>query len=393
MSRVILMVLDSLGVGALPDAQEFGDKDTDTFGHIADSVSDFSIPHLQELGFGNIPHAAGGRFAIDNYKGAVMRLAEKSCGKDTTTGHWEIAGLLTETPFKTYPKGFPKEFIEQYEKAIGRETIGNYPASGTEIIEVLGEEHERTGKPIVYTSADSVFQIAANTAVIPLEELYRICQIARDMLVGEWACARVIARPYVIEEGKRTRTSDRRDYSVTPPSKTVLDAISEAGQMVAAIGKIEDIFAGKGITEAVHSTDNMDGVDKTLQFMRRNDGNPSGLIFTNLVDFDSKFGHRRNPQGYGQAIMEFDRRLPEICGSMKEDDVLMLCADHGNDPIHHGTDHTREYIPLVIYGNAVIPKILEDRHSFGDIGATICQILQVPFEGVGTGFWQEIRRR
>lgn len=393
MRRVIVMVLDSLGVGALPDAKAFGDEGADTFGHIAAKMPDFSIPHLQELGFGNIPDAAGGRFAVADFKGAVMRLAEKSCGKDTTTGHWEIAGLLTETPFKTYPDGFPKDFIQQYEEAIGRQVMGNYPASGTEIIEVLGEEHEKTGKPIVYTSADSVFQIAVNTAVIPLEELYRICQIARDMLVGEWACARVIARPYIIENGKRIRTSDRRDYSVTPPGKTILDAISGTGKMVAAVGKIEDIFAGQGITEAVHTTGNMDGVDKTIAFMKRSAENDSGLIFTNLVDFDSKFGHRRDPYGYGNAIMEFDNRIPEICAAMKEDDVLMLCADHGNDPIHHGTDHTREYIPLVVYGKDVVPKVIAHRHSFADIGATICQILQVPFTGAGTGFWQEIRRR
>ena len=383
MQRAILIVMDSLGVGAMPDAADYGDAGADTFGHIAAQVPDLAIPHLQALGFGNIPHAAGGRFSVADPKGACCRLAEQSKGKDTTTGHWEIAGLETMVPSKTYPEGFPAAFIEKFQEAIGRQVLGNYPASGTVIIEELGDEHEATGKPIVYTSADSVFQIAANTAVIPLEELYHMCEVARKMLVGEWACGRVIARPYIKVDGKRVRTSDRRDYSVAPPDETMLDIIKAAGQPVDAVGKIHDIFDGRGMTKTVHTTDNMDGVDKTIAYMKEDD---TGLLFTNLVDFDAKYGHRRDPAGYGQAIMDFDRRIPEILDAMKPGDVLMLTADHGNDPIHAGTDHTREYIPFVAYGKDIRPVVLEDRKTFADIGATICQGLGVPAPRHGTSF-------
>lgn len=388
MDRVILIVMDSLGVGELPDAADFGDEGADTFGHIADSMPDFEIPNLARLGFGNIPNAAGGRFAVPDQKGACCRLAEQSRGKDTTTGHWEIAGLETMIPFKTYPDGFPKEFIEKFEKAIGRKVIGNYPASGTVIIEELGDEHEATGKPIVYTSADSVFQIAADTDVIPLEELYHICETARKMLVGDWACGRVIARPYVKINGKRVRTSDRRDYSVAPPDETMLDIIKASGKTVAAVGKIHDIFDGRGMTETVHTTSNMDGVDKTVDYMKED---TKGLIFTNLVDFDAKYGHRRDPEGYGRAIMEFDARIPDITGAMKEGDVLMLTADHGNDPVHAGTDHTREYIPFVAYGKEIKPVVLDDRKTFADIGATVCDILKVRELKHGESFLELIK--
>ena len=318
-------------------------------------------------------------------KGCFGRLAELSVGKDTTTGHWEIAGLKTEIPFKTYPNGFPKEFMEAFEKEIGVGCLGNYPASGTEIIEELGPEHEATGKPIVYTSADSVFQIAANTAVIPLERLYEICETARKLLVGDWACGRVIARPYIInEEGKRERTSDRRDYSVTPPADTILDAIKNVGKMVYGVGKIGDIFNMKGLVESVHTTDNMDGVDKTIEAINMGF---EGFVFTNLVDFDSKYGHRRDPIGYGKAIEEFDARLPEIMDVMGPEDVLMICADHGNDPTAPGTDHTREYIPLIVYGKECREGVnLGTRSSFADIGATVCDLLEVGHSSVGTGF-------
>ncbi len=390
MKRVTLIVMDSLGVGQLPDAEKYGDAGADTLGHIAGHNRDFQIPNLQALGFGNIDGAAGGRLKVKEPAGAFGKLAEVSCGKDTITGHWEIAGIETKTPFKTYPDGFPAEFMAAFEKKIGRKCLGNYPASGTEIIEELGPEHEATGSPIVYTSADSVFQIAANTAVIPLEELYQICQAARELLTGEWACGRVIARPYVIEDGKRVRTADRRDYAVSPGAETVLDKVAKTGQTVYAIGKISDIFNGQGVTRSVHTADNMDGVDKTVEALREDF---DGFIFTNLVDFDSKYGHRRDPVGYGRAIMDFDRRLPEILAAMKEGDLLMICADHGNDPVHSGWDHTREYVPVLICGDGVKAGTdLGVRKSFADIGATIAEYLGAETTLIGESFLKEIKQ-
>lgn len=388
MNRIILMVLDSLGVGELPDASAFGDGGADTFGHILDRMGEMNIPNLRALGFCNIENAAGGRLAVPAPQGVYCRLGEISSGKDTTTGHWEIAGIETKIPFKTYPDGFPKAFMDRFEAAIGRKTLGNKVASGTEIIEELGDAHEATGSPIIYTSADSVFQVAANVDVIPLEELYRICETARSMLVGDYACCRVIARPYKVIDGKRTRTSDRHDYSVDPHAPTMLDHIRDAGLTVYAVGKINDIFNGKGITKSVHTESNMDGVVKTAEAMRE----PfDGLIFTNLVDFDSKYGHRRDPIGYGKAIEEFDAALPDILRAMKEDDILMLTADHGNDPVHEGFNHTREYTPLVICGKRVKTGLdLGTRGTFGDIGQTICDILGVAPTAIGTSFKEEI---
>ncbi|MGI6735806.1 MAG: phosphopentomutase [Anaerovoracaceae bacterium] len=378
--RVILIVLDSFGVGALPDAADFGDAGADTFGHIVDRCPALQLPHLCELGLGNIRGAAGGRLAVAAPNGAYGRLRERAAGRDTITGHWEIAGVINRTPFKTYPHGFPASFIHDFEQRIGRRVLGNYPASGTVIIEDLGDEHEATGSPIVYTSADSVFQIAANTAVIPLDELYRICETARSMLHGELACGRVIARPYIKVNGKRQRTADRRDYAVSPPQPTMLDLISGAGLEVKAVGKIHDIFNGRGMTESVHTEDNMDGVDQTLRLMKE----PfSGLLFTNLVDFDSKYGHRRNPQGYAEALQAFDDRLPELRAALQPEDLLMLCADHGNDPIHSGFDHTREYIPLLVSGACVRPGELPDSDTFADIGATVCDWLGTENTGEG----------
>lgn len=388
--RAAVIVLDSLGVGELPDAANYGDRGADTFGHIAREYPELSIPNLRRLGFGNVPGAAGGRFAVEKPLGAFAKLKERSKGKDTITGHWEIAGIYTEQPFQTYPDGFPKEFIEKLEKTVGREVLGNYAASGTVIIEELGPEHEATGKPIVYTSADSVFQIAANTEVIPLEELYRICAAARELLVGGWSCGRVIARPYVIKDGKRVRTSDRKDYAVSPPQKTMLDHVAELGKEVYAVGKIRDIFNGQGVTRAVHTESNMDGVDKTIEALRQDF---EGLIFTNLVDFDSKYGHRRDAAGYGKAIEEFDRRLPEITAALNPEDVLILCADHGNDPVHSGWDHTREYVPAVIYGTEIKEGVnLGVRDSFADIGATVCEMLGAEKTAIGTGFWNKVKR-
>ena len=387
--KVILIVTDSLGVGAMPDAAQYGDAGADTFGHIWQHCGRIDMPNLLRIGWGNMPEVSFHDLAIYDPEANVGKCAEASKGKDTTTGHWEIAGLPTDVPFKTYPNGFPQDFMEAYQNAIGIECLGKYPASGTEIIEVLGDEHEATGKPIVYTSADSVFQIAMNVDKFGLDTLYHYCEVARKMLVGDWACGRVIARPYIINaEGKRERTSDRKDYSVTPPGDTILDMIKNAGKMVYAIGKIHDIFNGKGVVKSVHTTSNMDGIDKTIEAMREDF---EGLIFTNLVDFDAKYGHRRDPEGYARCIEEFDARLPEIMKEMVNDDVLMICADHGNDPTAPGTDHTREYIPIITWGHTLkYGAEIGIRDSFGDIGATICELLRVPFTGVGTSFKKQI---
>lgn len=371
--RVAIVVLDSLGVGELPDADKYGDAGADTLGHIEENCR-LNIPNLRKLGMGNIENAAGGRLAVDSPQGCFGRFAESSAGKDTITGHWEIAGLKTETPFKTYHDGFPKELMNAFSEAIGRGWIGNCVASGTEIIEELGDEHERTGKVIVYTSADSVFQVAANLEVVPLEELYSICEKARSLLQGEYSCGRVIARPYVKDaSGKRTRTSDRKDYAVSPPKPTLLDIVSDSGRMVYAIGKIRDIFNGRGVTVSVHTEDNDDGISKTVEALN---SDFEGLLFTNLVDFDSKFGHRRNPEGYANAIEAFDKRLPEILDAMRDDDMLIMCSDHGNDPIHSGFDHTREYIFGLMAGKNLKEGVnLGTRKTFADIGATVCDLL------------------
>ena len=370
--RVTIIVMDSLGIGALPDAGRFGDEGADTLGHILDSCS-LRIPNLRKLGMGNITGAAGGRLEVKEPSGAFGRFMERSNGKDTITGHWEIAGIYTQVPFKTYPDGFPQELMDEFCRRIGRGYLGNCTASGTEIIEQLGDEHEKTGKVIIYTSADSVFQIAANTDIVPLEELYDICSKARELLKGEYSCGRVIARPYIMKNGKRIRTSDRRDYAVSPPDETMLDLVSRTGKTVYAIGKIRDIFNGSGVTEAVHTENNDDGVTKTIEALNRNF---EGLVFTNLVDFDSKFCHRRDPAGYAGAIEEFDSRLPQILDAMKPDDMLIICSDHGNDPVHSGWDHTREYIFGLIAGEQIKNGTdLGTRKSFADIGATVTDIL------------------
>ena len=388
MKRVTLIVLDSLGIGAMPDAEKYGDAGAHTLGHIADSMPEIKIPNLVKLGIGRIDGVTNIE-KENNPTGSFGRLTERSTGKDTITGHWEMAGLYTEIPFKTFPV-FPKDFMDAYEKAIGMETLGNYAASGTEIIEDLGPEHEKTGKPIIYTSADSVFQIAVNTAVIPLEKLYHICEVAREMLVGDVQVGRVIARPYVIENGKRTRTSDRKDYAVSPSGKTILDSVKDSGKVTYAIGKINDIFNGHGVSISVHTESNMDGVDKTIEALHTDF---EGFLFTNLVDFDSKYGHRRDPVGYGKCIEDFDRRLPEIVSAMKPDDILILCADHGNDPVHTGWDHTREYVPIILYGKNIKAGVnLGTRKSFADISATIAEYLSVPKSEIGESFYSLVRR-
>jgi len=385
--RVILIVLDSVGIGALPDAAEYGDTGANTLMHIQEAVPSMHLPNLKSLGLYNIDGLRRGE-QCSPARGAYGRLVEASKGKDTTTGHWEIAGLRLSTPFPTFPNGFPADFIQAFEQAIGRKTIGNIPASGTAILDELGEEHMRTGAVIVYTSADSVFQIAAHEAVVPLEELYSICETARAMLVNELACGRVIARPFEGEEGAFRRTANRHDYSIAPLLPTMLDMICAAGQAVAAVGKIKDIFAGQGVTKSVYTTNNMEGVDTTLAMMSEV---LSGLIMTNLVDFDMQFGHRRDPAGYAEALMAFDARLPEIMGAMRADDVLILTADHGCDPTHAGTDHTREYIPFLAYGESVRPNTnIGTRATFADIAATVLDILKVEGETAGMSFLEMI---
>jgi phosphopentomutase len=386
MKRVILIVLDSLGIGALPDADIYSDTGANTLGSIIKANPELRIPNLQRMGIGCI-NGVKGIPRPTAPTASFVRLAEASKGKDTITGHWEIAGLYTEVPFQTFER-FPEAFMQSFEKAIGIGTLGNYPASGTEIIKTLGPIHKETGKPIIYTSSDSVFQIAANTDVIPLERLYEICLIAREMLVGEMSVGRVIARPFTEKDGVYTRTSDRRDYAVSPTGRTILDHIHDIGQTVYGIGKIHDIFNGQGIDTSVHITGNQDGITKTIEAAKTDF---SGLIFTNLVDFDSMYGHRRDPVGYGHCLEEFDARLPEIYSVMKKEDLLILCADHGNDPSYAGWNHTREYVPAIFYGKPIKPGIdLGTGNSFADIAATIAEYLQIEPPVIGKSWFREM---
>ena len=383
--RVILIVLDSVGCGDAPDASAYGDEGSNTLGHIGQAVGGLHLPNLGKLGLGNLTDIQGVP-PVGIAEGAFGRMTEISAGKDTTTGHWELAGVVLDQPFPTYPKGFPHDWMAQYEARIGRGTLGNYPASGTEIIKELGEEHVRTGKPIVYTSADSVFQVAAHEEIIPIDELYHLCQVAREMLVGEHAVGRVIARPFVGKPGNFMRTERRKDFSRTPASDTILDVIKAAGQDVMAVGKIEDIFAHRGLTASIHSGNNMAGVDAILEFLRQD---RKGLIFANLVDFDALYGHRRDPRGYADALEAFDRRLPEIRESLRGNDVLMVTADHGNDPTHPGTDHTRERVPLLVFGKFIRTDVnLGTRKSFADVAATIADLLNVQWRGPGDSLAQ-----
>lgn len=386
--RVILVVLDSVGIGELPDAINYGDQGSDTIGNIANKVKDLRLPNLEKLGLGNIDNGAHGIEPSSEVTGCFGKSMERSSGKDTTTGHWEIAGVILEKAFPTYPKGFPAEVIDDFEKRIGTKILANTVASGTAIIEEMGDEHVRTGYPIIYTSADSVFQIAAHEGIIPLEKLYEMCQIARDMLIGEHAVGRVIARPFTGESGAYKRTSNRRDFSLKPIGKTILNYICENNMEVCAVGKIEDIYAGEGITKAVHTKSNMDGVDKTLEYMKEN---CEGLIFTNLVDFDMLYGHRNDVLGYANALREFDNRLPEIINNLNEDDVLIITADHGCDPTTPSTDHSREHIPVLCYGKKLKQNVdLGIRSTYSDIGKTILDLLHIEAEIPGTSFIKEI---
>ena len=390
MNRVVWIVIDSVGIGALPDSEKFGDSGVNTIGNIVNQCKDIKIPNLRKLGIANID---GTNFMEKDECpiGAFGKCDELSQGKDTTTGHWEMTGVLVETPFKTFENGFPKEIIDEFELRTGRKVVGNKPASGTAILDEFGEHQIKTGDVIVYTSADSVFQIAANKEVIPLEELYKMCEIAREIMMGDNAVARVIARPFIGNKtGEFTRTSNRRDYSLNPFEPTVLDNIKEANLDVIGVGKIEDIFNGQGITEAIHTKDNMHGVDETINYINKNN---NGLIFTNLVDFDSKFGHRRNTEGYKEALEEFDARIPEIINAMKDEDILIINADHGNDPTYKGTDHTREYIPVLVYGKNIKENTnLGIRKSFADIGATVADLLNVKMPKNGQSFKSEMMK-
>ncbi|MCP4689738.1 MAG: phosphopentomutase [Desulfobacterales bacterium] len=387
--RVIIIVMDSVGVGSLPDAGQFNDQGANTLLHIHEQAGPLELPNLFSLGLGKIVDLGPPQQEIVGCRG---KMAELSAGKDTTSGHWELAGLVLHTAFPTFPDGFPREIMEPFEKRIGTKTLGNHPESGTEIIKNLGSEHLKTGFPIVYTSADSVFQIAAHEDVTPLEVLYEYCGIAREILVGPYAAGRVIARPFRGAPGTFYRNNGaRKDFSVEPPEETLLDMLKAKGFFTSGIGKIGDIFVHRGLTDEAHTENNMDGVDKTLESMKKHRGE-RGLIFVNLVDFDMLHGHRRDPGGYARALMEFDSRLPEIMNAMAGRDVLMITADHGCDPTHKAhTDHTREYAPLLIYGAAVRKDVdLGIRASLADAGQSAAHMLGAGRLKNGTSFKKEV---
>lgn len=393
MSRVALIVLDSVGVGALPDAEEYNDFGVNTLGHVKEyadkNMGGFKIPNMQKLGLYNIDGL--GLQGVESPAGNYGKCKEYAPAKDTTNGHFEIAGLLVDKPNKIFMDGFPKRITDELERRIGTKVIGNYLVSGTEVIQVLGEEHMKTGYPIIYTSADSLMQIAMHEDVIPLERQYEICRIARELLMGDDTVSRVICRPFVGNpEIGFTRTENRKDFSIDPPGRTVLDAIKDAGQEVIAVGKIEDIFNRAGITKIDHTKNNFEGIDSTIKFLGQD---YEGLLFVNLVDTDMLYGHRRNPKGYAEALEYFDAKLPEILSKLKDDDMLIITADHGCDPTYtKSTDHTREYTPLLVYGPELKGGVnLHVRNTFADIAASIADYLGVEFES-GTSFMPEIRK-
>ena len=386
MRRVFLIVLDSFGIGYEPDAAEFGDVGANTLASIAKSEK-FNVPTMQSMGLFNIDDVKVGK-SVSLPIGAFGRLQEKSKGKDTTIGHWEISGMVSEKPLPVFPEGFPQWVIEEFEKRTGRKVLCNKPYSGTQVIADYGKEHMETGALIVYTSADSVFQIAAHEEIVPIEELYRYCEIARELLVGDVGVGRVIARPFIGEAPNFTRTARRHDYSLVPPKNTMLDALKNAGFETRAVGKIYDIFAGKGVSEHIFTSGNTDGMAKSLEYAKKDF---EGLCFINLVDFDMTFGHRRDVDGYANAATEFDEWLSEFITKLKEEDVVMITADHGCDPGFTGTDHTREYIPLLMYGSKIKSGInIGTRHSFSDIAATILDIFGVKDAIDGVSFKSEV---
>lgn len=386
--RVFLIVLDSVGIGEAPDAEKFGDKGADTLGHIAEAMDGLKMPNMGKLGLSNIREIKGIKPA-DKPLAHYGFLQEASNGKDTMTGHWEIMGLYIEQPFRTFPDGFPDEIIDALEKETGRKVIGNKPASGTEIIDELGKEHMETGALIVYTSADSVLQIAAHEEIIPIDEQYKICEFARKLTLDEkYMVGRVIARPFVGEPGDFTRTANRHDYALKPFGRTVMNELKDAGFDVIALGKISDIYDGEGVTEAIRTSSNLDGMDKLVPSFEKDF---TGLCFLNLVDFDAKYGHRRDPEGYGKALEEFDTRLPEVFEKIREDDLLLITADHGNDPTAPGTDHTRELVPLLIYHKGIGEgKKLPTGSTFANIGATVADNFNVKMPEHGKSILSDI---
>ncbi|MED4238886.1 phosphopentomutase [Priestia megaterium] len=386
--RVFLIVMDSVGIGESPDAEKYNDKGADTFGHIAEHCNGLHMPNMAKLGLSNIREIKG----IDKAEKPLAyytKMQEASAGKDTMTGHWEIMGLNIDTPFNVFPDGFPEELISQLEEKTGRKIIGNKPASGTEILDELGKQHMETGDLIVYTSADSVLQIAAHEEIVPIDELYKICEIARELTLDDpYMIGRVIARPFLGEPGNFTRTSNRHDYALKPFGRTVMNELKDNDIDVIAIGKISDIYDGEGVTKSLRTKSNMDGMDKLVDTLNMDF---TGLSFLNLVDFDALYGHRRDPQGYGQALEEYDARLEEVFDLLKEDDLLIITADHGNDPVHHGTDHTREYVPLLVYNKGMKEgKELSIRQTFADIGATVAENFGVAMPKHGKSFLKEL---
>ena len=385
--RAILIVLDGVGVGANPDAAAYGDEGASSLEHCAQAIGGLELPYLGSIGLGNITPILGTPPRAD-VRGSYGRMASAAAGKDSTTGHWEMTGVVLQKPLPTYPHGFPATLIAQFEQAIGRRVIGNTVASGTEIIKVFGEEHMRTGSPILYTSADSVFQVAAHQDIIPLETLYKMCETARGLLTGENAVGRVIARPFVGVPGAFQRTEHRRDFSLAPLGITLLDQLKKAGKDVIGLGKIEDLFAGRGLTQADHTETNCAGMDVTLRWLKRDF---EGLLFVNLVEFDMLWGHRRDSQGYAQALRDVDSWFAQVQQAMRPDDVIFFTADHGVDPTYRGTDHTRECVPLLAYGQPLRIGIhLGTRSTFADLGQTLAEMLSVEKLAAGTSFAQEL---
>ena len=385
MKRAIVIVLDGVGIGAAPDADEYGDTGSNTLGNVARACGGLALPRLERFGLGNIRSIEGVARRGDA-AGAWGSMRPASAGKDSTAGHWEIAGVHLEKPFPTYPDGFPAHLIERFARETGRRVIGNVVGSGTDVISRFAAEQRESGSWIVYTSADSVFQIAADEQTIPLDELYRACTIARAMLQPPHDVSRVIARPFVVDNGAYRRTSNRRDYSIAPPSETLLDALATAGVQRSGVGKIDDLFAGRSMTSA-HTSSNAEGIRRIKDWLSGSEG---GLLFANLVDFDQLFGHRNDVAGFYGALREFDAALPSITSRLKEDDLLFITADHGNDPTTPSTDHAREYVPLLVGGMRVVPSGVGDRSTFSDLGATVAEWFGLSFRGRGKSFLAEL---
>ena len=383
--RAGIIVLDGVGIGAAPDAADYGDVGSHTLGNLSRAVGGFALPNLERAGLGRLAPLLGMR-PTESPNAAQGILVPASSGKDSTTGHWEIAGVQLAKPFPTYPHGFPEEILDEFSRRTGRGVLGNSVASGTAIIAQYGAEHQRTGSWIVYTSADSVFQIAAHEETVPLTELYRACEIAREMLVAPNDVSRVIARPFVGSSGAYTRTPNRRDFSIQPPETTLLDALEQAGIPRTGVGKVDDLFAGRGIT-STHGADNAEGLRHILAWLR---GPNPGFLFANLVDFDQLFGHRNDAPGFYQALRQFDSALPDLLRSMREDDLLFVTADHGNDPTTPSTDHARECVPVLVFGSRVKPVAFGRRDTFSDLGATVAEWLGIGFRGKGTSFLRSV---